>query len=116
MSVDFEIHPNPQPVSDVERAALLSDPGFGRVFTDHMVTVRYADGKGWYDARVEPRAPIPMDPATAVLSISLLLAHLGHPEPARRVTEAVAAELAGRNPGAPLRTAEIGDRLAQLAG
>jgi len=67
MSVDFEIHPNPQPVSDIERAALLTNPGFGRVFTDHMVTIRYAEGKGWYDARIEPRAPIPMDPATAVL-------------------------------------------------
>ena len=29
-----------------------------------------------------------------------------------RVTEAVAAELAARTPGAPLRTAEVGDRLA----
>ena len=57
----------PQPVSAAERAALLANPGFGRVFTDHMVTIRYADGKGWYDARVEARAPIPMDPATAVL-------------------------------------------------
>jgi branched-chain amino acid aminotransferase len=64
---DFEIHPNPTPVPDVERAALMVDPGFGRVFTDHMVTIRYADGKGWYDARVEPRGPIPMDPASAVL-------------------------------------------------
>jgi branched-chain amino acid aminotransferase len=66
-SLEFEIHPNPAPVSAAERSALLADPGFGRVFTDHMVTVRYADGKGWYDARVEARAPIPMDPATAVL-------------------------------------------------
>jgi branched-chain amino acid aminotransferase len=66
-SLEFEIHPNPAPVSAVERAALLANPGFGRVFTDHMVTVRYAEGKGWYDARVEARAPIPMDPATAVL-------------------------------------------------
>jgi len=65
--LDFEIRPNPQPVSAAERAALMANPGFGRVFTDHMVTVRYADGKGWYDARVEARAPIPMDPATAVL-------------------------------------------------
>ncbi|BCJ66891.1 branched-chain amino acid aminotransferase [Polymorphospora rubra] len=65
--LDFEIRPNPAPVSAAERAALLADPGFGRVFTDHMVTIRYADGKGWYDARVEARAPIPMDPATAVL-------------------------------------------------
>jgi branched-chain amino acid aminotransferase len=67
MSVDFEIRPNPNPVPAAERAALLANPGFGRVFTDHMVTIRYADGKGWYDARVEARAPIPLDPATAVL-------------------------------------------------
>jgi branched-chain amino acid aminotransferase len=66
-SLDFEIRPNPSPVSAAERTALLANPGFGRVFTDHMVTIRYADGKGWYDARVEARAPIPMDPATAVL-------------------------------------------------
>ncbi|MFJ8577459.1 branched-chain amino acid aminotransferase [Micromonospora sp. NPDC093277] len=65
--LDFEIRPNPAPVSAADRAALLANPGFGRVFTDHMVTVRYADGKGWYDARVEARAPIPMDPAAAVL-------------------------------------------------
>ena len=66
-SLDFEIRPNPRPVATAEREALLADPGFGRVFTDHMVTIRYAEGKGWYDARVEARAPIPMDPASAVL-------------------------------------------------
>jgi 3-isopropylmalate dehydrogenase len=55
------------------------------------------------------------DPAAAVLSTALLLDHLGHPAEARRVTEAVAAELAGRTPGQPLRTAETGDRLARLA-
>jgi 3-isopropylmalate dehydrogenase len=52
------------------------------------------------------------DPAAAVLSVALLLDHLGHPEASRRVTEAVAAELVTRTPGTPLRTAEIGDRLA----
>lgn len=66
-ALDFDIRPNPEPVSDVERASLLADPGFGRVFTDHMVTIRYHEGKGWHDARVEARAPIPLDPATAVL-------------------------------------------------
>jgi branched-chain amino acid aminotransferase len=65
--LDFEIRPNPAAVAPAERDALLVDPGFGRVFTDHMVTIRYADGKGWYDARVEARAPIALDPATAVL-------------------------------------------------
>jgi len=66
-TLDFEIRPNPAPVSAAERAALLVNPGFGRIFTDHMVTIRYVDGKGWYDARVEARAPIALDPATAVL-------------------------------------------------
>ncbi|ASW53951.1 branched-chain amino acid aminotransferase [Plantactinospora sp. KBS50] len=65
--LDFEIRPNPAPVAAAERAALLANPGFGRIFTDHMVTIRYAEEKGWYDARVEARAAIPMDPAAAVL-------------------------------------------------
>ena len=56
------------------------------------------------------------DPVAAVLSAALLLDHLGHPEAARRVAAAVAVELAARTAGAPLRTAEVGDRLAsQLA-
>jgi branched-chain amino acid aminotransferase len=66
-NLDFEIRPNLSPVDPAERAAQMVNPGFGRIFTDHMVTIRYAEGKGWYDARVEARAPIPMDPATAVL-------------------------------------------------
>ena len=66
-TLDFEIRPNPAPVSATERAGMLANPGFGRVFTDHMVTIRYAESKGWYDAHVEPRGPIMIDPATAVL-------------------------------------------------
>jgi branched-chain amino acid aminotransferase len=66
-SVEFEVRPHPTPVSPAERAALMVNPGFGRVFTDHMVTIRYAEGKGWYDAQVGPRTPIQLDPATAVL-------------------------------------------------
>jgi branched-chain amino acid aminotransferase len=65
--LEFEYQPNPRPVAATEREALLANPGFGRVFTDHMVTIRYAEGKGWYDARVEPYGPISVDPATAVL-------------------------------------------------
>jgi 3-isopropylmalate dehydrogenase len=55
------------------------------------------------------------DPVAAILSGALLLEHLGHEEAAHRVTEAVAAELASRTPGATLRTAEVGDRLASNA-
>ena len=66
-NLDFEIRPNPAPVSDAERSAALANPGFGRIFTDHMVTIRYAEGKGWYEPRVEARAPLQIDPASAVL-------------------------------------------------
>ena len=65
--LQFVHHPHPSPVPADKRAELLKNPGFGRVFSDHMVTIRYHESKGWHDARIEPRAPIPMDPAAAVL-------------------------------------------------
>jgi branched-chain amino acid aminotransferase len=65
--LQFAHLPHPSPVPAEKRAELLKNPGFGRVFSDHMVTIRYHESKGWYDARIEPRAPIPMDPAAAVL-------------------------------------------------
>src|SRR6185295_8979253 len=52
------------------------------------------------------------DPVAAVLSVALMLDHLGHPEAAARVSEAVGAEVAGRTPGSVLSTEAIGDRLA----
>ena len=63
----FPFEANPNPVDPAERAARLTDPGFGRVFTDHMVTIRYSDAEGWHDAKVGPRGPLTLDPATAVL-------------------------------------------------
>jgi branched-chain amino acid aminotransferase len=66
-SLKFVRHPHPSPSPADKRAELLANPGFGRVFSDHMVTIRYSDAQGWHDARIEPRAPITMDPAAAVL-------------------------------------------------
>jgi branched-chain amino acid aminotransferase len=54
-------------VPEDERARLLESPGFGRIFTDHMVTVTWEAGKGWHDARVGERKPFQLDPASAVL-------------------------------------------------
>jgi branched-chain amino acid aminotransferase len=67
MSLKFEIQPATNPTSEKDRAAKLVDPGFGRIFTDHMAIVRYNQAKGWHDARVESRANFPLDPALAVL-------------------------------------------------
>ena len=63
----FAFEPNASPLPLSERAALLENPGFGRVFTDHMVTIRWKEGQGWHNARVHPRRPLQMDPASAVL-------------------------------------------------
>ena len=58
---------HPAPVPAHERVAKLADPGFGRVFTDHMVTVRWSEGQGWHDAEIRAREPFQIDPASAVL-------------------------------------------------
>jgi 3-isopropylmalate dehydrogenase len=56
------------------------------------------------------------DPTAAVLSVALLLDHLGRSDQARKVTAAVAFDLSTRDPQGPVRTGEGGDRLAALAG
>ena len=44
-----------------------SELSFGTVFTDHMFVMDFQEEKGWYDPRVEPYGPFPLDPAAAVL-------------------------------------------------
>lgn len=65
--IRFDIMPNPTPLSAAERVAAMADPGFGKVFSDHMVTIRWNTEKGWHDAKVEARRPFQIDPACAVL-------------------------------------------------
>lgn len=67
MSQSFEFQPSATPMAAAERDRLLVDPGFGRVFTDHMAMVRYTEGQGWHSARIQARAPIATDPASSVL-------------------------------------------------
>jgi 3-isopropylmalate dehydrogenase len=57
------------------------------------------------------------DPTATVLSVSMLLEHLGHPEAAARVEAAVATSLAERavSPADPVPTRRRGERLAELA-
>jgi branched-chain amino acid aminotransferase len=41
--------------------------GFGTIFTDHMFNMDYSPEKGWHSPRIEPYAPISLDPATMYL-------------------------------------------------
>lgn len=63
----FTFEPNASPVSATDRASRIADPGFGKVFTDHMAIIRYREGIGWHDAKITARGPISLDPAAAVL-------------------------------------------------
>jgi 3-isopropylmalate dehydrogenase len=53
------------------------------------------------------------DPTAAVLSVAMLLDHLGLPEAARRVEDAVAEDLVDRHGGQARTTPEIGDAIAK---
>ncbi|WP_028813766.1 branched-chain amino acid aminotransferase [Streptomyces flavidovirens] len=63
----IELKPSSHPLSDAEREAILANPGFGRHFTDHMVTIRWTEGRGWHDAQLVPYAPLSIDPANMTL-------------------------------------------------
>ena len=65
--MEFAAIEHPAPTSPQDRDRALADPGFGKVFSDHMVSIDWTEGEGWHDARVAPREPISLDPACAVL-------------------------------------------------
>ncbi|MFL0356175.1 branched-chain amino acid aminotransferase [Erythrobacter sp. GH1-10] len=66
--MEFIRIPHPAPTPDDVREARIADPGFGTVFTDHMVTIDYDEAKGgWQTPVIGPRAPLSLDPAASVL-------------------------------------------------
>src|SRR5215469_4811823 len=65
--IPFAIHPSANPVAARSGTELLARPGFGQVFTDHMITVSWSEERGWHDAQLGPYGPLTMDPASAVL-------------------------------------------------
>lgn len=54
-------------VSAAERERLLANPGFGQIFTEHMVRIRWTAARGWHDAELTAYGPLSLDPGTLVL-------------------------------------------------
>jgi branched-chain amino acid aminotransferase len=67
LAAHFPLNPTASPTPADQRAEQLVNPGFGRVFTDHMAVAHYSDAKGWHDLAIVPRQPLMVDPACAVL-------------------------------------------------
>ncbi|MDY6050697.1 MAG: branched-chain amino acid aminotransferase [Corynebacterium sp.] len=65
--LEYTIHPSDSPASDSEREAILANPGFGKHFTDHMVTIEWNEEEGWHNAQVRKFEPIPLSPALTTL-------------------------------------------------
>ena len=53
--IDFTRIPHPAPASPEARERAIADPGFGKVFTDHMVTIDWDEDRGWHGAALGPR-------------------------------------------------------------
>ena len=52
------------PYGDVEKLV------FGRTFAEHMFKMKYSEGRGWHDAKIEKYGSFTMDPASCVLHYS----------------------------------------------
>jgi len=50
--------------ADAQREEILANPGFGKYFTDSMVTADWDVDNGWHDAQLIPYGPLVLDPAT----------------------------------------------------
>ncbi|WP_278315245.1 3-isopropylmalate dehydrogenase [Lolliginicoccus levis] len=117
-------------VTDPKRFdVIVTDNLFGDIITDLAAAVTGGIGlaaSGNIDAsRANPSMFEPVhgsapdiagqqkaDPTAAILSVSLLMAHLGDNEAAARIEAAVAADLASRDAATTATTGEIGDRIA----
>ena len=63
----FPLTANSSPVTEDERAEVLTNLHFGDCFTDHMAHARWTQGEGWGDYGVVPYGNLSLSPATAVL-------------------------------------------------
>ena len=64
--IAFDIGATDHPLPAADRERILAAPGFGSVFTDHMITLRWSADRGWHDGRLEPYGPITLDPGASV--------------------------------------------------
>jgi len=63
----FDIQLAKEPVPPDERAKRMQNPGFGKVFTEHMVVIPYNEETGWGRGALKPYGPLLLDPAASVL-------------------------------------------------
>src|SRR5579862_6492816 len=66
MALEFSVQTVDTPASPERLREVHAAPGFGQIFTDHMVTARWTPEQGWHEAGLRPYGPLSLDPATHV--------------------------------------------------
>ena len=66
----FAIEANQSILPASDRQKLMESPGFGRVFTDHMVTLQYSKDRGWHDGKLGARVAANLAPETMVFHMA----------------------------------------------
>jgi branched-chain amino acid aminotransferase len=59
-----------EPLADDRRKPVPTDPsklGFGQIYTDRMLVAAWDVRRGWHDARIQPYAPLALEPSAKVL-------------------------------------------------
>ncbi|MDY5840221.1 MAG: branched-chain amino acid aminotransferase [Corynebacterium camporealensis] len=64
--LNYTVTRTDNPTSPEELDKILANPGFGKYFSDHMVTIDWSEADGWHNAQVVPYQPLTMDPASNV--------------------------------------------------
>ncbi len=67
VDITFKVTPAAGRMPPADRERILSNPGFGKVFSEHMAVARWERNRGWHDAEVRPYGPMAIDPGTSVL-------------------------------------------------
>ena len=62
----MKINLNPNALPAAERDAKVAEGGFGKYYTDHMVTIDWDEQSGWAEPELKAYGPLTLDPATAV--------------------------------------------------
>jgi branched-chain amino acid aminotransferase len=66
-ALQFVVKQSARRVEPEQRARMVADPGFGRIFSEHMVRIGWNREHGWHGAELSAYAPLQLDPAVTVL-------------------------------------------------
>src|SRR5258708_4252352 len=68
--VSFKVTARAERLGRAERERILANPGFGSVFSEHLVHATWDKANGWHDHELRPYGSIQLDPGALVFHYS----------------------------------------------